>query len=66
MSADFKYANYLAIDFVDLVLRLISINLCYLGAKEKDYGLKKNFYTLQRQKKKLFKGVVVLLVILIV
>ena len=28
MSVDFKYANYLAIDFVDFIFRLTYINLC--------------------------------------
>ena len=34
-SVDFKYANYFAMDFVVLILRVISISLCYFGANEK-------------------------------
>jgi hypothetical protein len=34
-SVDFKYANYFAMDFVVLILRVISTSLCYLGAREK-------------------------------
>ena len=43
ISVDFKYANYFAIDFVDLIFRLIYISLCSFGANEKFYGLNANF-----------------------
>ena len=45
-SVDFRYANYFVIDLVDLIFKVISTSLCYLGAKEKVSGLNANFSTL--------------------